>query len=70
MAASNEELFVRLIESNQRMLSEFHERIDALEIKIDAQNKEMERFKGALGAIMFGASCLWAAFMAFKDKFL
>jgi hypothetical protein len=40
---------------------------DAILEKLDRIEKEMTRYKGFLGGVAFLGSCIWAAFVLFKD---
>jgi hypothetical protein len=40
---------------------------DAILEKLDRIEREMTRYKGFLGGVAFLGSCIWAAFVIFKD---
>ena len=40
---------------------------DAILEKLDRIEKEMTRYKGFLGGVALLGSCIWAAFVLFKD---
>lgn len=60
----------QLLELQAEQLEKMESNLEKTNAKVDALVSKIGRWETKLGTFMFIASCLWAAFMAFKDQIL